>query len=219
MLTLGAYVHSYVLQTPFSYHLICEYLGFPGFRFHFPWVLYFCEWMSPDLPDCNLGSQGHNPFLTLLGVNKQVAECRTTPSSFFFKTDHSLIQKVLDLDVRMPVNPCLVCFNAVCIKGHLDGGSEQKGISSEYDWSHTLNWIKVKVLLFLKNTLWLFSVPRPKAHTSKVLKFDPVRGGKTQGVRHTLLLSLSCYPGQLLIQRASTWMSFWGVSFFLGVYP
>lgn len=34
MLTLATRVHSYVLQTQFSYHLICEYLGFPGIRFH-----------------------------------------------------------------------------------------------------------------------------------------------------------------------------------------
>lgn len=108
-------------------------------------------------------------------------ECRTTPPYFIFKTDHSLIQKVSDLDVRMPVNPCPVRFNAFYIKGHWDGGSEQKGIFRMTE-VFFLNWIKVKVLLFL-NTLWLFSVPRPKAHTSTVLKFDPVRGD----VRHRVL--------------------------------
>lgn len=109
-------------------------------------------------------------------------ECRTTPPYFIFKTDHGLIQKVSDLDVRMPVNPCLVHFNAFYIKGHWDGRQWAKGYLQN-DWSLFLNWIKVKVLLFLKNTLWLFSVPRPKAHTSTVLKFDPVRGD----VRHRVL--------------------------------
>lgn len=174
VLELAGYVHYYVLQTPFSHHLICEYVEFP--RYHIPpprspVLLGMYRITRPH----SLRIEGHNLFLTLIWVNKPVfclaclrnlifyenLECRTMSLYFLFKTDHCLTQQVLHLVVRMPVIPCLLCLNAFWVK--------IPWALFKCDSSHILNWIRVKSL---KNTLWLVSVPREDAHTSTVLKPD-----------------------------------------------
>lgn len=90
---------------------------------------------------------------------------------------------------RGAVIPCRLWFTAFCVKIHRDDGKEREGLSLECD---SLNGMEGKILLFLKNTPWLVSMPRANAHTSTALSSPEVEEfllAEVRGVRHSPLES------------------------------
>lgn len=90
---------------------------------------------------------------------------------------------------RGAVIPCQLWFTACCVKIHRDDSKEREGLSLECD---SLNGMEGKILLFLKNTPWLVSMPRANAHTSTALDSPEVEElllAKVRGVRHSPLES------------------------------